>query len=392
MNCNELRSLVSDYFDKELPAEKAKEFEENLKDCTEAQIELERLKNLTKRLRNLTLSFEPPPQVISELTENLLNLSLDEAEKAKSKKEKKEKEKESAELKKKKELRNGGIGFFRQYKKSLGISPSKFIIILVTLIAAFIFYFLFIVQGDTSPWKIEPLSGSYSINGNRTTGVELFVKDNVSTDILGKLKIKIKQDAEITLDTNSSFEIVSAKRNKNEIILRNGSLFFYALTLDANFILKYDLMKITDFKSNFVISILKNTNVLIEVSSGLIKVEVPDDEFFLGSDYICEIKNARAPLIPYHKEASEKLMTNLDYLNNSIQDLGALTAVVNSATEYDALTLLRLIEKVPIANRDMLYQKLSEFFPPPKGVTKQGVVSLKKSMLEEWFYSIEWQI
>jgi hypothetical protein len=67
------------------------------------------------------------------------------------------------------------------------------------------------------------------------------------------------------------------------------------------------------------------------------------------------------------------------------EDLAILLA---QSRKRDALTLWHLLSRVDEPQRLSVYDRLRAVAPPPAGVTKEGILRLKESMLEEWWNAL----
>ena len=72
MHDDDLHIKLHDYFDGLLSPEEEGDFQTLLMDNRSLAIELGKLKDLKRRLKNMPLSFEPPGRIIDNITEKLL--------------------------------------------------------------------------------------------------------------------------------------------------------------------------------------------------------------------------------------------------------------------------------------------------------------------------------
>lgn len=399
MNCDELRKLLPEYFDNSLERKDAREFERQLDKCPEVKLQLAKLKRLREKLEKLPLSFDPPKEIINDLTERLMELEERESKAEElTPKEKKRRKKEKAKLEKEKKK------FKKKHKDSIFITRtvhgkkrfnldagSLAIILLIIFIGVMVYYFGY-HRSSTEPWKIKARNTSYSINDKPSTAQNLFIEDKIRLEKNSEeIRLLIKGEAEITLYPDTELTVVEAEERNNIVNLNKGKLLFNNLTIPPNFILLHKRMVVSDKQSKFLLEVTENDDVVIDVMQGFIEVEVQGDRIFVSNDYFCTIKNATSIQIPYHRKASEKLKSSLEYLQSNKQDVGAVSTALLEAGEFDALSLLRLIEIVPPSSREIIYQKIKNLYPPPDDVTKEGILNLNEEMLEDWWYEIEWQ-
>ena len=59
--------------------------------------------------------------------------------------------------------------------------------------------------------------------------------------------------------------------------------------------------------------------------------------------------------------------------------------VLNEARDRDALTLWHLLARVDGQQRALVYDRLSQFVPPPAVVSKEGILRLDQPMLDLWW-------
>ena len=63
----------------------------------------------------------------------------------------------------------------------------------------------------------------------------------------------------------------------------------------------------------------------------------------------------------------------------------SLTLVLNESSERDEVTLWHLLSRVPVKDRDRVFDRLATFAPPPAGVTRDGIRDGNVQMLDAWW-------
>ena len=103
MNYDELKNMLDDYYDSMLTPIEKERFEADVEEHPEIVEELEKLKKLSRKLRNLPLSFEPSDEIIFQVINGMLKVEKSEEE-IEVDAEKDIKEKEGPEKKKGREI------------------------------------------------------------------------------------------------------------------------------------------------------------------------------------------------------------------------------------------------------------------------------------------------
>jgi hypothetical protein len=67
----------------------------------------------------------------------------------------------------------------------------------------------------------------------------------------------------------------------------------------------------------------------------------------------------------------------------------AVKEIINRANSYDVITLWHMLSRTSSRDRPLVYDALAKFVAPPSGITRDGVLSLDKTMLERWRTSVE---
>lgn len=399
MTCDELRKNLDNYFEGVLEPDKAHEFKASLAECPDVQKELELLNKISKHLKNLPLSFEPPEDLVPELTDILMNMKTDEIDESQlTKEEKKLRKREEAYLNKRRRLRHKKEKIEKEVptesftnKAKITLTENKLSLSLLIIFSAFFIYYFGFFAMSTDPWIIRLIEGDFTLNGAPVTKGELNEGDVIETGTNARVSVIIKEHGEIILEPNSSFVVIEANTSNNEIGFKKGTLTFNAFSFRPEFHLVYNAVHVKDFQSKFRFQIDSLNNSVVTVLDGYVEIIVPNDRILVSNDYTCTVLNNNIILPPFYVGATSKLKSNLKYLHNNYTDLAALSTILLEANEYDALTLLRLLEKVHPTSRELIFPKISQQYPLPKGATKSGILNLDREMLDLWWLDIDWQ-
>ncbi len=388
MNCEEIKKSVEDYLDDLLDEKTLKDFEDSLPYCEEEKGYVESVKSLADKLGDLPLSFEPPKEIISELTDKLMKMSETEVkshvDKDTLKKidDRSRKHKPKPKEKKKLNLLKG--------LKEFNFSTFGFILTGLTTVLILLVFYLITFFDDTSPWRAGTNKGIFRLNNETAASADIYAEDIISTESTGAF-IVIRDEANIGISPNTSLQIMKTKKSLNRISLQDGGISYEGISESPNFELLYNNISIKALKCRFNARIDSVGKLNVEGIEGYVEVVTSYDRFYLSHDYICTISGNISD-IPYHVNASAKLKHQLKNLQANINDLVELTSLLYDASYKDAFTLLRLIELVPRKNREIIFEKLKNLYPPTPNVTKAGILDGNRNMLDEWWFEIEWQI
>ncbi|MEN8192571.1 MAG: hypothetical protein ABFS12_07115, partial [Bacteroidota bacterium] len=371
MHDDELKIKLHDYFDELLTPEEEADFQILLMENRNLAIELGKLKDLKRRLKNMPLSFDPPPGIIENIIEKLHS-----QEKTISKKVEDEKPMEVAsKLKRRKS---------RSKKKFLSIFL-KFLLIILLVGGSGGYYYYYITK-PTTPWRVNIVKGEarigYTVNGTKISENQVFelVED-------GEADIYVNDLAVINVNKNVKFEILTANQNKNLISFRYGNLEYTPKLGSKRFEIQIGPLLVISTNSKLKISTDQYGDYELEIISNFLNIELYEDSYRFSRDYIIKIDANREIRIPYNKKSTRKfikLVENYFYKN----DPEILDKIITNASFNDAFTLHYLLPQVTPAKRELIIKKLQSLVPLPFGVEISDILILNKEMLNKWWDEI----
>jgi len=94
------------------------------------------------------------------------------------------------------------------------------------------------------------------------------------------------------------------------------------------------------------------------------------------------------PGTPYHIDSSpafRQALETIDFRSGAPDMAAAVSRVLEDSIERDEVTLWHLLARVPVAERDRVFEGLSRFVAPPAGVTREGIRAGRRDMLDQWW-------
>jgi hypothetical protein len=127
---------------------------------------------------------------------------------------------------------------------------------------------------------------------------------------------------------------------------------------------------------------------LVSVLVGWVGFRWGDRESFIPAGSACATRPRIGPGTPYNERVSQafrEALSTIDFTPGSLEQGKALSLVLDQATERDEVTLWHLLSRVSEADRDRVFDRLATFVAPPPGVTRNGIRSGDKRMLDAWW-------
>ncbi len=377
---NKDQILLHDYFDNLLSPEEQKDFEETLLDNIDLAIDLGKLKNLQRNLRNLPSNFEPSEIVI----ENIIDSLLDENKKTspseieselvgKKKRKKKKIEKERKGLKAKTKFR---------LKQLLTIFITLFFIGV-----AWVGYYYFEKGNSTFPWRVSVLSENASPKLQNIASSGLNSDVHLVTSKNDFLRITIVNSGIIELSGESEITVTDGTHSLNRVLFERGKLNFTPQIGNVLFQLVHNGITIQSKNSNFEIETSNNATSVLRIHTNFIEIKLEDIISKIPYNHILQILDERSTTTPLIINASEKFAKLVHQFDIEQNDKTLLT-ILKLSTRYNAFTLHFMLQKVPPANRELILEKLQGYFPLPSSISKIDILMLDNTALNTWWDEI----
>lgn len=370
MHDDDIHIKLHDYFDGLLSPEEEGDFQTLLMDNRSLAIELGKLKDLKRRLKNMPLSFEPPGRIIDNITEKLLTLEGNNSQKLR----KKEPQNIKPKLKPKKK------------KSGSKVLVSILILIIVVLGGAGGYYF-YNLNKSTTPWRIVTLSGEVKIGSFGQSGNQISENQIFQLSDEGESDIYLGDKGVLKFIGKSEFEILSASNVINTIRFNYGFLEYIPKPNSIELETVLNDFKVKSNNAKFRISTDELGDYTAEVLNNFVVIEFREKQYRFAHDHRVKIVADQIIRTPYFINTSSnfiKLLQDFDY--NKEPKL--LKNIISRAEKVDALSLHFLLSQVKPADRELIITKLEQLVPLPYGVAKNEILILNQVMVDKWWDKI----
>lgn len=406
MNCEEIKISLHDFVDELLDDNRKREIEAHLKTCNNCFAEYKKVKKFFDKLKDMPYTIEAPSNLVEILSDELLKKAVAEKQEERATPKVKINKLKREQVKQEKLLKNSR-GAFRKSRvtKSIfttrisapvvprfGLELKKTILTLLPIVLFAVGYFVYDFSLINSPWKVRTITGNVLINGQIRTNERWEENESMVTDSYSKAVINVPKTGRIEVDPNSFLILLKAKDNGNRIKFLKGSIRVINSNLLPYLTIEIENFLIYDRGGTFEITIDDNSYTNVTVEYGYLEIEQKGRKFFVDEGYTCQIRPNTHPGIPHRVDAPDELKSEIRKLDYEGGGDESVQKIISIATESDMLTLLGLIPKSSESYRAVLFNKISAYYPPPPGVTLEGIVKLDPDMLEKWWFEIEWQI
>ncbi len=283
---------------------------------------------------------------------------------------------------------------------SIRVQP-RLALVSLALVALVIGFAAFWVRHTPKPrgpsWDVARLDGSPRI-GSVLVGdqAKLGVGQWLETDTTSRAQISVSDIGLVQIDPNTRVRLVETKPTEHRLELAEGRLSARISAPPKLFFVNTPSGVAEDLGCAYTLEVDKAGDSLLRVTTGWVALQLKDRESVVPAGAACATKHGIGPGTPYFEDASEAFrtaLTRVDFDRDSPirGNMTPLEIVLSTARVRDTLSLWNLLVRVSGGERNAVYDRLASLVPPPKGVTREGVLQLNQQMLDAWKEQLEYR-
>jgi hypothetical protein len=239
-------------------------------------------------------------------------------------------------------------------------------------------------------WEVARLNGSPRIGSSRMdeTG-RLAVGQWLETDGSSRAKIEVGSIGHVEIDPNTRVRLIETKPTEHRLELARGKMSAKIWAPPRLFFVDTPSAIAADMGCAYTLEVDDSGASLLHVTSGWVELQLKDRESMVPAGAACATRPGIGPGTPYWEDASQTFRTALTKLDFEREDtewskIPALNLVLMEARPRDTLTLWHLLYRVEGKDRELVFERMAALAPPPKDVTREGVLQLDDKMLHLW--------
>ena len=237
-------------------------------------------------------------------------------------------------------------------------------------------------------FPVETIAGSPKVGGS-SSGSKLAIGEYLETDAVSRARIEVADIGKVEIGPNSRVKLVGTNEKQHRLSLERGGLHAKIAAPPRLFIVDTPSAVAVDLGCEYTLEVDKAGNSRLNVTSGFVALERGGRESIVPAGASCLTMKGKGLGTPFSSVVTpqfERALRSFDFGGGGSR---AVKEMVDRAEYYDIITLWHLLSRVTGNDRPAVYDALANFVAPPTGVTRDGILSLDRMMLERWRTSVE---
>jgi len=266
------------------------------------------------------------------------------------------------------------------------------------VIAAALFYFLRRpgAGGDSGPaWEVAWLEGAPKI-GSKAIGAnsgvaKLGVGQTLVTDASSRASVTLDETGRVEVDGGSRLRLVASGPGRKRLSLERGTIHARIWAPPGEFVVDTPSAVAVDLGCVYTLHVDDSGAGLLRTTMGWVGFKLNGHESFIPAGAVCKTRPKVGPGTPCMEDAAASFQEALSRFDFETivpaERSGLVSTLLAGARKDDAMTLWHLLSRVSDEDRPRVYDRLASLSPPPKGVTREGILRLDRTMLDNWWSS-----
>jgi len=242
-------------------------------------------------------------------------------------------------------------------------------------------------------WRVKRIDGAPKVGAEQiSNNGELAVGEWLETDGNSRAQIAVSSIGSVDIDENTRVRLLETQPTEHRLELARGKMSAHIWAPPRLFFVNTPSAVAADLGCAYTLEVDDQGSSLLRVTSGWVALELEHRESIVPAGAACETRPSLGPGTPYFVDSAagfQAALKQVDFDPDAAARRAALIAMLDQARPRDTLTLWHLLTRVEGEDRARVYDKMATLFPPPAGVTREGVLALNQQMLDAWRDAME---
>jgi hypothetical protein len=243
------------------------------------------------------------------------------------------------------------------------------------------------------PWKVEALSGSPQIAGSLLKDRAHFsVGQALVTDAASRARIRVAGLGVVDVEPGSRVRLIATYARRHQIALDYGTISARMWAPPFSLAVDTPSASLFDLGCAFTLQVESNGYGTARVTSGWVEFENPLRSVIIPAGAEAVTRPGLGPGTPYFSDATPMFKTAVlafdSHPEAGAARTAALASILSNTRSHDALTLLSLLNQLPLSQRALVLDRLVVLVPIPDGHSREDVLNLRTDAMDAYWKAL----
>lgn len=245
-----------------------------------------------------------------------------------------------------------------------------------------------------STWAVLPLAGTPTIAGAALTRAdEIGAGEWLVTDADSKAELSVGRIGTAEVGPDSRVQLNRGGFTEHRLTLERGTLRVAITAPPRLFFVRTPSALATDLGCAYTLEVDSAGTSRLHVTAGWVEFRQGDDVSLVPAGLLAEVEVGGRLGTPHPGDFpadARAALHRLDAGAGNAADLDLVFAALHPPSDFitlrrqSGITLWHLLQRVTPDLREPVYQRLADLSAPPAGVTREGILALRRPMLDRW--------
>jgi hypothetical protein len=248
---------------------------------------------------------------------------------------------------------------------------------------------------DNNGWSVElteTQSDTSGNTGNPKRKTQLQIGDALETDRVSTASIAVADIGRIELEPMTRLRLLQSAEGHKRVALDRGTIHATIWAPPGEFVMDTPSAVAVDLGCMYTLHVDETGAGLLRTTLGWVGFQSSGHESFIPAGAAVATYAHTGPGLPYFEDASEAFRSAIAEFDSpttpDTERAAALQVILRGARPRDGLTLWHLLSRVDETNRPSVYDRLAALVPPPRAVTRAGILHLDRAMFDAWWNAL----
>ena len=239
-------------------------------------------------------------------------------------------------------------------------------------------------------WEVTRVTGAPAIQSRPMRDREDLKEGGwLETGTDGRVAIAVANIGQVQLEPDTRVGLLRARPGDYRLRLDRGTMHAMIWSPPGQFFVETSSSTAIDLGCAYTMTMNEHGIGLVRVTSGWVGFVWQGRESFIPAEAVSVTRPGLGPGTPHFEDTSDAFRATLDAIDtragSTAERSAALVRLLAEARPRDTVTLWHLLSRVEAADRDLVFDRLAAFVPPPDTVTREGIRPGRQDMLDRWW-------